>query len=346
LELVVERSVTNPWHISEAAFPRQGSPSEQLRHLLHYAVVAPSGHNTQPWLFRVTSDGVELFADRTRALPVVDPDDRELTMSCGAALGQLRLAIRHFGRTDVVDLLPDARHADLLARVTFGAARLPNGEEERFFHAILKRRSNRAAFEARPVHPPLVAALRSSVADEQVGFHAVVGSDHRQAVADLIAEGDRLQYSNKLFRRELAAWMRPNVSRRRDGIPGYALGMGTLMSYVAPFVIRTVDVGRRQAAEHRQLALGSPLLAILSTTMDNPGAWLATGQALTKVLLRAYAEGVSVSFLNEPIEVAELRPRLRNVLGLADYPQLLLRLGYGTDVKPTPRRQVSEVCVE
>ena len=89
------RSVTNPWHVSEAGFPQQGSRSEQFRHLLHYAVVAPSGHNTQPWLFRVTNDAVELFADRTRALPIVDPADRELTMSCAAALGQLRLAIRH-----------------------------------------------------------------------------------------------------------------------------------------------------------------------------------------------------------------------------------------------------------
>jgi hypothetical protein len=268
LELVGVRSGANPWHISEAAFPRQGSASAQLRHLLHYAVVAPSGHNTQPWRFRVTGDGVELFADRTRALPVVDPDDRELTMSCGAALGQLRLTIRHFGRTDVVALFPDTRHADLLARVTVGEARSPNAEEDR-----------------------------------------LVRSPHRwrQAVADLVAEGDRLQFSNTRFRRELAAGRRPNISRRRDGIPGYALGMGTLMSCIAPFVIRTVDVGRRQAAEHHQLAFGSLLLAV-SSAMDTPRAWLATGQALAKVLLQACADGVAASFLNPPIEVAELRP--------------------------------------
>jgi nitroreductase len=342
----VERPVTNPWHISEVEFPRLGSPSEQFLHLIHYAVVAPSGHNTQPWLFRVIRDGVELFADRTRALPIVDPADRELTISCGAALCQLRLAIRHFGFTDVVALFPDARRAHLLACVSFGEARSSNAEEERLFHTISKRRSNRSAFEARPVPPHLVAALRSSAADEHVGFHEVVGGDHRHQVADLVAEGDRLQFSNKSFRRELAAWIRPNFSRKRDGIPGAALRMGTLMSYLAPLVIRTFDVGRRQAAEHRQLALESRLLAVLSTPMDTPGAWLATGQALTKGLLCAYADGVSVSFLNLPIEVAELRSRLRNVLGLAGYPQLLLRLGYGPEVAPTPRRQVSDVLVE
>jgi hypothetical protein len=40
-------------------------------------------------------------------------------------------------------------------------------------------------------------------------------------------EGDCIQFSNKLFRRELAAWIRPNSSRGRDGIPAHALGMGT-----------------------------------------------------------------------------------------------------------------------
>ncbi len=61
-----------------------------LRSLLKYAVLAPSGHNTQPWLFRPTEkDDLYLIADRTRALPVVDPHDRELIISCGAALDHL-----------------------------------------------------------------------------------------------------------------------------------------------------------------------------------------------------------------------------------------------------------------
>lgn len=338
--------MANSWGVSEAEFPTQGPPAAQLRHLLHYAVVAPSGHNTQPWLFRVVGDGVELFADHARRLPIVDPADRELTISCGAALYQLRLAIRHFGFTDVLELFPDPGRPRFLARVSLGAPRSPDAEGERLFHAIPKRRSNRSAFSDRPVPPRLVTAMRTSAAGEHVEFHEVAGEEDRNAVGDLVAEGDRLQFADKSFRRELASWIRPNFSRRRDGIPGGALGMGTLMSSVAPWFIRAFDVGSRQADAHRKLALGSPLLAVLSTSADTPDAWLATGQALSQVLLRAYADGVAVSFLNPPIEVPELRPRLRDVLGLEGYPQLLLRLGYGPDTKPTPRRRVSEVVVQ
>ncbi|NOT32243.1 MAG: hypothetical protein HOP15_17495 [Planctomycetes bacterium] len=52
--------------------------------LLELATRAPSSHNTQPWLFRARGDSIELHADRTRALPINDPHDRELTIRCGA----------------------------------------------------------------------------------------------------------------------------------------------------------------------------------------------------------------------------------------------------------------------
>ena len=64
------------------------------------------------------------------------------------------------------------------------------------------------------------------------------------------------------------------------------------------------------------------------------------------MLLWAQAEGVSASFLNQPIEVPELRPRLRDVIGKTSFPQLLMRIGYGPEVKPTPRRTVEEVLID
>jgi hypothetical protein len=73
---------------------------------LNYAVLAPSGHKSQPWLFNVSGDAVELHADRTRALPVVDPQDRALVISCEAALFFLRVASRRFGHADEVRTFP------------------------------------------------------------------------------------------------------------------------------------------------------------------------------------------------------------------------------------------------
>ncbi|NOJ27045.1 MAG: hypothetical protein DA330_03425, partial [Nitrososphaera sp.] len=118
------------WNISEKDFPSKGSTADKLRFMLNYAVLAPSGHNTQPWLFKIIDDGVEIYADRSRALPVVDPDDRELIISCGAALSYLQLAMRHFGYADKTAILPE--NGDLIARVTIAGRNDPQQDNNLF----------------------------------------------------------------------------------------------------------------------------------------------------------------------------------------------------------------------
>jgi hypothetical protein len=129
-------------------------------------------------------------------------------------------------------------------------------------------------------------------------------------------------------------------------MPGYAFGFGDLFSYLGPLVIRTFDWGQGKAAKDRQLAAGSPVLAVLGTAEDTPSAWLAAGQALARVLLHARAENVWSSFLNQPIEVATLRPKVKALLKEAGVPQLVLRMGYGQEIKPTPRRPSAEVLTK
>ena len=332
----------DPWKVSEDDFPRSGNDDEKLRFLLNYAVLAPSGHNTQPWLFGVRDGAMELRADRTRGLPVVDPEDRALIISCGAALFYLRTALRHFGHADEAETFPAPRDPDLLARLRMGPVREATEEDRSLFEAMPKRRSNRGPFEARPVPGRLLSDLQAAASEEGVWLHLVQDEDSRHAVAELIAEGDRTQMADRRFRRELASWVHPNRTRSRDGVPGYAFGFGDLMSLAGPFVIRTFDTGKGQAAKDRQLAEGSPVLAILGTEGDSRTDWLAAGQALARILLRARAEDVWASFLNQPIEVPELRPRLRDAIGQTGFPQLLFRMGYGSDVRPTPRRPAAE----
>src|SRR5829696_7578988 len=103
------------WLVDDANFPAGGSKADVLRFALRYAVLAPSSHNSQPWLFYVDGNAVEIYADHTRRLPVVDPDDRELVMSCGAALYNLRLALRHFANGCDVAVLPEGIDGALLA---------------------------------------------------------------------------------------------------------------------------------------------------------------------------------------------------------------------------------------
>lgn len=330
---------------AERAFPASGSSTDKLRYLLRWAVLAPSNHNTQPWLFDIVGDTVLLYADRTRSLPVVDPYDRELVISCGACLFYLRLAMRHFGYEAHVEPLPDGSVPDLLARVRLGERAEASDEVHMLFRAIPQRRTNRKAFEDRTVPEPLLMALRELAGREGAWLRVLETEGERRATATLTAEADRVQWADKRFRRELATWLQPERGVSRDGLSGSTLGFEGLLAYTAPKLVRTFDLGSGRAAKNLELAEGSPALLVLGTDKDTRAAWLATGQALACVLLRAAADGVSASFLNQAIEVAQLRSQLPSILGRSGFPQIVLRVGYGPQVPATPRRAMADVLL-
>ncbi len=315
-----------------------------LRLVLRDAVRAPSSHNTQPWLFHVIDGTVELWADRSRSLPVADPHDRELTMSCGAALHHLRVAMRRAGYAPEVEMLAEPHRPDLLARVSIGRHNEPSKLDVVLANAIEQRHTNRGAFLPREIPPQHLIAVRDAAEAEGANL-VIVPQAKRHQLANLVAEGDRAQWHDSGFRRELAKWLRSNHDEKhRDGMPGYALGMGDAAAAFAPLVVRTFDRGDGVAAHDAELVEGAQALAVLFTSGDSVHDWLRAGQALSHLLLRATSLELAASFLNQPIEVEELRPAVAALIDQHSVPQLILRLGFpATSVQATPRRTVDDV---
>ena len=335
----------DPWQ-AVGLPPADAAVGEQIDFALRCAILAPSSHNSQPWRFRLDGTAIELLADRSRALEVIDPEHRELVISCGAALFHLRVALRAVGRAPLVERIPRDGDRDLLARVEPDAFAESTEEHRALVASIPRRRTNRLPFQARPLPKQLGQQLKRAAAAEGAELVLVSAPNTKRAVADLIAEGDRRQWSDRRFRSELAAWTRPNHSSRRDGIPGYGLGRRDASSVILPIVVKALDLGEGQAARDHRLAEESAALGVLLTERDGPLDWLRGGEALGRVLLRAQIDGISASFVNQPIEEAALRPALGEALGESGFPQVVLRLGYADEpARPTPRRRLEEVLL-
>ncbi len=336
--------IVNPWNVAEADFPATGAPAEQVQFLLNYAVLAPSRHNVQPWLFKIDGNTVELYADRSRSLPAADPDDREMIISCGAARANFLIAARHFGYVANVEIHRDPDKPDFLARVSLEKGGVATQEEQKLFHAIKQRRTNRQLFKDRAVPASLISTLEDLATREATRFQVVQGEEARYQLASLIATGDHLLWENERFREEIAKWTRRVDSQSLDGVPDYAHGTGDMASYLGPLRIRTF-MDNEETKKGHHMASGSPVFAVLWTYSDTRFDWLAAGQAIEKIVLHARAEGVWASYFSQPIEVARLRKDLQDILGRKDFPQLVLRMGYGPEVPPTPRRSVSDVLL-
>lgn len=335
------------WLRSDVDFPANGTLEERIRFLIGYAALAPSGHNTQPWSFATGPDWVDVLADRTRALPVVDPHDRELAISCGAAVGVFEVAARRFSLDTTVAPSPDPEFCDHLVRITVTEGAQPDDGEIALFNAIKNRRTDRSAYFMEDLPRDLMSGCRDIV--ESAGASVLFFEDSAsvEGIANLVAEGDRLQFDDPSFRRELASWIHASRLGSGDGMSGSGFNMPDVFTPAAGFMIRTFDIGSGvAAADEKKILGGSPALALLVNPSDTAEDWLNTGRALAKMLLTLTSAGYSASYLNQPIEVAALRLKLAKIAGVSGFPQILLRVGRSAENPgPSMRRKLSDVIL-
>lgn len=335
----MKKVISNPWNVSERDFPATGTLEEQLRFLLNYAILAPSKHNTQPWLFKVYQDTIELYTDQSRVLSMVDAEGREMIMSCGAALANLRVALRYFGFSWLMEVPSKPGEEQMLARLIIEKGVEPTEEERKLFFAIPQRRTNRRAFSNRPVPAGLLSRLEEVAGNAGTSLSVIEDEEQRADLANLILAADRRLWTSQQFRHEMAEWVHSNESNSPDGIPAYALGKADTTSYLGPLILRSLIDHTDKQPQTRT----TPTLAVLSTVADTWFDWLSAGLALENMLLLARLKGVWASFFSQPTEVPAMRQTLRTLLGRTDFPQIVLRLGYATRVQPTPRRTVDDV---
>jgi hypothetical protein len=307
---------------------------------------APSHHNAQPWAFRVGPGTVEVYADRSRKMPIADPTDRQLLLGVGAAVYGVRLALARLGVRPVVTLLPDPARAELAAVVAAAGPYRSSDEEARLYAEMGRRRTVRGSFTDAPLPVALQVTLGDIAVEEGAELRWVSRSGERAGLAALVAAAEHEQQADSSFRAELARWVGEHAGQRRAGVPPSALGPTTGAGHAAEFPMRDFTGGAPAAA-----GLGTtrpeahPTVVAVVTGADRPADWLRAGQALHRLLLAASTAGYCASYLNQPLEIGRLRARVADELRLAGYPQLLLRLGRPAGPLPplTPRRPLVEL---
>ena len=308
-----------------------------VRRLIEAAAAAPSIHNTQPWRFRVTDELIEVHADPDRMLWVADPRGRALHLSCGAALFNLRLAIRMLGAKPLVWPLPDAEtKPTLLASVELAPGRPPTSDERAMFDTIHQRHTSRAPFAEVPIPASVRFRLEQEAAYEFAVLRMLNAGD-ASAVLDLAAAAEHELAADFSHQVELSQWIETGGD---DGIPGEALGY---RSVSGPAPVR--DFGQASAALVRPSGRyeRQPRLAVLATSRDQPGDWLRAGQALERVLLASAEVGLATSLLYQQVELHDVARRGGKWWPWPEWPQIIIRLGYGPAGKASPRRGVDDV---
>ncbi|GAA2987296.1 Acg family FMN-binding oxidoreductase [Streptosporangium longisporum] len=317
-----------------------------VRAAVRAATWAPSVHNTQPWSFGVDGDEIALRADSDRKLRVADPDGRELLISCGAALMNVRLTLRALGYEPRVRVLPDPDRSALLATIRPGAAVAADENARSLYAEIEHRRTHRAGFTTLPVPERLLEALVAEAGGEGVRLTPVRSEAAIRVLAAVTCAAQDVQSQDRLLSLELIRWARPPGSSRQDGVP--AEGYPRAPRRTSPhFAQRDYTHGHPWGNDSDQFfSTSTGVVAVLTTKGDSRRNWLAAGQALQRVLLRACAHGLGAAFHTQALEMFHLREFLRQELCSQEYPQMIMRLGVTFDDGGGVRRPVAEVLEE
>lgn len=321
---------------------RNGTSGIDVPALVEAAARAPSSHNAQPWLLSWHDGTVELRGDPRRALPVADPEDRELRVACGAALANLRLAVRAQGRRAHVRLLPDSDDPWLLGAVGIGGPLPPSDAERELAHAIDRRRTDRSAMSGRGIGRALREGLLRVGQRERAWPVFLDAPADRRRFAALNARAHAEQQADPAFRAEWEHWIGTSA-RDGTGLPAAVAGLAPRPD--GAWRLRDFgDVGEPgDVTDERPRAVPDewPVLLVVATTADHPLAHLHAGLAMQHILLLATARGLGASFVTPALEVPGTRSELREVLGGAVWPQIVLRLGRSVRPAPaTPRRGI------
>lgn len=318
--------------------------------ILRFASLAPSGHNSQPWLVKISSpDEWILCADRSRRLPAVDPDNRELLLSMGAFLENLSLAAGSLGYGADIRITARTPQDTEIARVTVkrDTARPYPLARIRGRSTVKRNYLNRelSAADVRYLTAPLSGHF----------FYFPKDSRHSRCISEGAAEAFRLQSMRDDAQRELVQWIRlsdDHARRRMDGLTAESMGITGIGGLIVRNFMKPEDFltrGNRQRGIDMTARLTTEGAGWIVVTGYSGGVAgiIETGRRFQRMALLARDRMIAIHPMTQVLEEPSGRQALSMNHSDNFDPQFILRVGY-LERYPEPvslRRPVSWFAV-
>ncbi|WP_348648951.1 nitroreductase family protein [Mesorhizobium sp. NZP2077] len=311
--------------------------------LIRYATLAANSHNTQPWQFKISDVGIEILPDMARQIAIVDPDNHHLLASLGCAAENLAIAGGACGKPGELSF---SLANDGAVTFTFGSG---SPVEAAMFDAIPKRQSTRGDYDGKAVSSGHLQALSAAAAVPGVDLVLMTDRPRIDRVRDLVVAGNNAQVANAAFVRELKTWLRFSPRQAMvtgDGLFSASTGNPALPEWLGRVMFDLVFKAKAENEKCARQLASSAGVAVFVAQKEDPEHWVLAGRACQRFALQATALGLKHAFINQPVEVAGLRPELATLVGLPGRrPDLVMRFGYGAALPFSARRPAESVII-
>lgn len=314
------------------------------RELVRCATLAPSSHNTQCWKFALDANGrsISILPDLARRCPAVDPDDHHLFVSLGCATENLVQAALAYGLKGEAQF-DAAGHAVRVMFETTQAQITP------LFTAIPLRQCTRGDYDGKTLSVEELALLQRAGSSDTVRLLLLTERRATEQTLEYVIQGNSAQLADAAFVKELKEWIRFNGSdavRTRDGLYSVSSGNPNIPSWIGDVAFRWLLTAKGENDKVARQVRSSAGIAVFVGQTADKAHWVEVGRCYERFALQATALGIRNAFLNQPVEVAALRPPFAAALGLSGQrPDLVVRFGRGPTLPRSLRRPVQAVLV-
>ncbi|MEA3399114.1 MAG: hypothetical protein U9R00_01215 [Patescibacteria group bacterium] len=313
-----------------------------ILNILSYAIRAPSTHNSQPWLFKLKESGVSVFFDSKLKLNKVDKDGRDLFISIGCMLENMKIAANNLGFNAKIEFKINEEH-QYIADVYFFENNNLLFDNKKLFKYIKRRVNARGSFELEKIDNDILNKIEEINSKfNNISLEIVTEKEKIKKIAFLTEKSMHYAYKDTDFRKEMSNWMNSNISRKKEGLPGHSLKMSFLMSLLIPFIVKYFNIGKILGKKNFQSISSAPLMMLFSAK-DEARNWIEVGRSAQKIMLFLQSEGFQTSIYVGSIEIGNLHKKVEQYFGLKNRSQFILLAGHikGTH-RVTPRHDLSK----
>jgi len=299
--------------------------------ILYYASLAPSGHNSQPWLIKINSklDWV-VGSDANRFLKIVDDSNRETLLSLGAFVENLVQAAGVFGYAVETKVIAEDRFDSDVVKINLSKSKALDIPLQR----MVSRRTVKSHLQSKELRPSDVNAFSKSV-DGHL-FYFPSGTEHANFMNKEAVENYIIQSENKKAIEELASWIRlkdAEAKKFRDGLTVDGMEITGLAGWYVRHFMDNKDVmtkafndkGIQKTKE--QVKEGAGWLVITSdgnTVKD----LIETGRRFQRMALTARDKMIGIHPMTQALEEKHGQKNIKENHEPHVIPQFMLRVGY------------------
>ncbi len=310
------------WHVNSQDFSAKWSDLQKLVFFARYAILAPSGHNTQPWQISTQAKTLNVAVNRAHFLSIDGSGllSVEPYISIGTFIEMFVLAGRGFGYEVAVELFPNPGQV-----VRFSIAGATNVQPS-LLEAIKQRASNRNMFVQTPINSNSLSEITAHNLSG-VTAHIITERADINFVAQQTEDAIKSIMSNPLYRKELSSWVRTNFTRQYDGMPGFTHGFGNLKALFAKPGVRFGAKLGPHAKRSAELIQNSGTLVIVGCQDNQKSTFVNAGRLYSHICVLAQNTGLASSALGASVLNSATRDQVKQHFKIAERPVIVLRLG-------------------